>query len=1027
MSGGFDSKLKSEMLRHVDSYLHYNKSKLSHALELCSESQKAAYHLVPYFLHAHCSEWLGQEGRAPSGIHGYYPLAGTQGYIHKYFGLQREMAVRNTDAVPPIEFLSLMGSVGTIAFSTSSDFDYWVCLKEEVSEAEMEDLDHKLRSIEKWCEIQLGVEVHFFTMKSSRLVANDFGSVSKESCGSAQAKLLKEEYFRASLLVAGKLPYWWITPYHLSNQDTHEVIQSLENDQMDLGQDFVHIGSCSDIPDAEFLGAGLWQLNKGILSPYKSLLKLALIMTYRAERERGWISDDFRMRVQTQFGKVGDYDPYLEMMKRVLNHFERRKEEKLERSDEDLETLKMCFYIKIGVSLSTYLSAKRLPDNFQYTELLSLISDWGWDRHFVANLEHVETMSAKKTLALKARLESFMLRGLKDLFDCVGGERLREVMSEEDESKLLNRLLTVYDRDRDRVEWFYPPFDVCLISNEYSIVRGEDGSFCLYKGRVNLSHITQSDERFLLNVEPSFLQMGMWMIYNKLLENNPTIHSNLPEAKVLNQNFYNLYPLYRNLFGQQRIPSLDGSFAEDPKCKKLIFAIQITPTEKGLEGLNTFAANVENYSDIFDVHRQGAFRRRPQERRGQAPQQRIDRILKGLMMTDDDFSDSTYLEQEPETSVTKLEDVQENEAPTSPVLGPKDDVFNAWDTEVNLCRSACLIEKNSWGEVVITTGGREGGSSFLSSLVTLVEKLYFEGLSLELDLGLFIGQMPFDTKRIRSRFLGLVRQMLDFFRDKDPRPKFFFSKLEGEITVFHLDRDQLRYRFYESLSQATLDININFMESIRLAFDDHYGPWEFYRTAYQEWEHARYAGEKLLHLSLHKGTKSCYYMLVDPKGHCAISTMGRDEIKYHLPRLLQSIESLSKKEGELALYWFNRKDGRAFMEAVPMDRQQKIRSTLSKRDPLELVMPWSSALSFLKKYVVNLKYVLENDVVKNEVRYVLSEVKRLRGHQSESYRIYLSEIPLIGVKDDDKSLNLVLLFYLKFHLERVCTMTMKKT
>jgi hypothetical protein len=90
-------------------------------------------------------------------------------------------------------------------------------------------------------------------------------------------------------------------------------------------------------------------------------------------------------------------------------------------------------------------------------------------------------------------------------------------------------------------------------------------------------------------------------------------------------------------------------------------------------------------------------------------------------------------------------------------------------------------------------------------------------------------------------------------------------------------------------------------------------------------------------------------------------------------------------------------------------------------------MPWSSALSFLKKYVVNLKYVLENDVVKNEVRYVLSEVKRLRGHQSESYRIYLSEIPLIGVKDDDKSLNLVLLFYLKFHLERVCTMTMKKT
>ena len=125
-------------------------------------------------------------------------------------------------------------------------------------------LEEKCRRIEEWSEEELGVEVHFFLTKPSRLAANEFGAVSSESCGSALRKLLKEEYYRGSLLLSGKIPYWWIVPLGCDDERYTQIVDAIERDSDAARYEFVDIGNIDTIPMEELVGGGIWQLNKAM-------------------------------------------------------------------------------------------------------------------------------------------------------------------------------------------------------------------------------------------------------------------------------------------------------------------------------------------------------------------------------------------------------------------------------------------------------------------------------------------------------------------------------------------------------------------------------------------------------------------------------------------------------------------------------------------------------------------------------------------------------------------------------------------
>ena len=102
----------------------------------------------------------------------------------------------------------LMGSSGTIAHSTKSDFDVWVCHRPGMAKEQLLGLREKCTAIEKWAN-ELNLEVHFFLMDAESFRQGNVLDLTSESSGTAQHHLLLDEFYRTGLLMAGRFPLWW--------------------------------------------------------------------------------------------------------------------------------------------------------------------------------------------------------------------------------------------------------------------------------------------------------------------------------------------------------------------------------------------------------------------------------------------------------------------------------------------------------------------------------------------------------------------------------------------------------------------------------------------------------------------------------------------------------------------------------------------------------------------------------------------------------------------------------------------------
>src|SRR5690606_27016189 len=185
----------------------------------------------------------------------------------------------------PIHGLFLMGSLGTLAQADQSDMDVWVCHAPDLSESELNELRKKCQLLETWAASQ-GAEAHFFLIDPARFVLGERDNqLSSEDCGTTQHYLLLDEFYRTAIWLAGRTPIWWLVPVY-EEAAYEEYCRTLLNKRFVREEDVLDLGHLAHIPPQEFLGAGLWQLYKGIESPYKSALKLLLTGVYASECPR---------------------------------------------------------------------------------------------------------------------------------------------------------------------------------------------------------------------------------------------------------------------------------------------------------------------------------------------------------------------------------------------------------------------------------------------------------------------------------------------------------------------------------------------------------------------------------------------------------------------------------------------------------------------------------------------------------------------------------------------------------------------
>jgi len=998
--------LFKELQRHLNAFLAYNRTKTELCLSLFSQTQKDAFQLIPYLLNCSLPKKFSYEGDAcaPSGIISYRQPQGLQQLCQKYFGKQENYDLRSSDPTPAIEFLSIMGSIGSVAYTDKSDLDYWCCIKETLDQDQRLLLQLKFNKIEAWCEKELGVEVHFFMTTANQLKHNDFGEVSDESCGSALGKLLKEEYYRGSLHLYGKIPLWWTVPSGTTDHDYDQLYEMIESSPKTLTDFVIDIGNLHEIPRQEFLGGGLWQLNKGIHSPFKSILKLGLLIAYAdTEQKQPLISESLKSLVQNNLNSSLNFDPYCEMVDFILDYFDRKGE------SDYVKLFQICFFSKVHQQVSNWFERDKVPNNPNAKTMLAYVKKWEWTKKETEQWEDLRVLSLQQNLKLKKDVESFMLFQFQNLVKSIQASKVTSIISMNDLNRLLNRLKTIYDPTRKRIEWLYPPFQLCVKSKTYSLIQTDTGHWRLYKSEIDWKKpIAPMDEKSFIRSSLQLEDQCLWLIYNGFIQLKTKLFTNSPKAEDLCNNLKVLKEVYQQHFYSPKIPSLDlGGFDKPPKSVAWLFSINLIPSHDVDLAPASEPDSERDLNTLFI---------RNEEETPQTPKSNhVQNVLKTFKPHE---TEETQLDTQHTVINNNLKPIAKQRA-----LGSHEDPLNATINKTNLIHSLLIVSKNNWGEVNFKNFTGEMG--LLKSIIHFLEQAHH---CPQIDfscLEFHSGQDAFDPRQLSQRIKQLFNQILYFFildSSSSSIPKFFFIELAGVTYCIEYCDGSYRFKSYLNLHQASIYINLNFPMEIRLGFDQKNRAWEFFNQA------LLLHRSGMIHCTFQKGQQHSKFLVIDEWKHFSFFEIETGELRANFPRFVQSIitckfgilelNHLATIAASLKIYTYSKQR----FEDCTQRTLDLLQPSLQRLKKVDLQIPFEDGMIFLQSFSEKGRYIFDSELLKKEIKYGLKEIFKLRKSTglNRHYPVFFNQFQLLPDENEFRYLNSALILNLKLGLERAC-------
>lgn len=472
------------------------------------------------------------EGYNPIGIYKFTPSGKAYALLKKKFPNVR---VKLSDNIKPlIELFAIMGSAGSIAYNEESDIDHWVCLDQNTAGINtVRKLKIKLGEIEKWIADNYNIETHFYVNDLTKIRDSIFDSDEDDISGKALGKILKDEFYRTSIILQGKTPFWWVVPAGTTDENYEKYFKVVQNS--DYKDDFVDLGNLYFIKKDEFLGAGLFQILKSLGNPFKSIIKIGILEKYLLEEKKEpLLCNILKAKVHEGNFDIHYIDPYILMFNQVLDYYSGK-------TDEEplaLEVLKRCFYIKIDPNLS--VAAGNGKENY-LTEKFAVMTDyarkWNWLNLKLKQMDDFHNWDISALNKFWNNISKLILKTYKNILTSIETHNISQKFTSE-EIKYFSRRISSYfasgeNRIKPAVSFNDNPIEKFLFIESIS---QEDGSisWLLSKGFLSGSG---SSKRSIIHKEPNLLAILAWISINRLFQKNITRVEIKSRYHLLEQNF----------------------------------------------------------------------------------------------------------------------------------------------------------------------------------------------------------------------------------------------------------------------------------------------------------------------------------------------------------------------------------------------------------------------------------------------------------------------------------------------------------
>ena len=572
-------------------FLRKNQSSILTAFDFFKPHQADLFELIPMLIHENIDlirpsirhgspdrTHFEAEKNTPKGIAEYTPTHETKvlfrEYISKNFikAKAKEEAKEEEERKWFIESLFTIGSIGSIAQSSYSDIDYWVCIRKEWFDFEnMLRFRKKLRKIETWAACEFNTEIHFFIVDINDAAKNDFGHSDNESSGSAQGRLLKEEFYRTMIHVAGKIPFWCTLPTAVSRQNYDLIFKTISGCDKNgcsevssficdkcINCRYLNFGDIHDIPEGEYFGASIWQMFKLLKSPFKSVLKMGLLEKYIYSRGRRiLLCNQFKdewMKPGLQFDLIKN-DPYYILLKSLVAYY------RMTMDNQSRNLVLRCFFLKAGIEKESEL------DNtlFGLRSILigKCMDEWGWSMTEVLDLGRFKEWNYIEIARLSHSVEQYMIRTYRK----VSAQRVVEeksLITPNDRTIIGRKMIVEFDKNKpEKIE------KVLLVS------RSDDhfkGLWLQYKHqglRQNFWElIHKSGEKGKSGKKGNYVEeclkkattieeIGAWLVNNKLFSNNTIVNLIPNPTFVTSDNIKSLFNAMQFFFEKDMQKDID--------------------------------------------------------------------------------------------------------------------------------------------------------------------------------------------------------------------------------------------------------------------------------------------------------------------------------------------------------------------------------------------------------------------------------------------------------------------------------------
>ncbi|WP_296260824.1 MULTISPECIES: class I adenylate cyclase [unclassified Pseudomonas] len=478
---GIDRKVLSQLRNR---FLCLNEGRLGRATEGLSTRQQSVLALLPLLFHVNHPLMPGYiSGATPAGVSNYEPT--TQALLEAQ-RLTRSFCYkqRRGDTPQPIHGIFLMGSLGTLAQADQSDMDVWICHDPNLLPEEVLELRKKCQALETWAAT-MGTEAHFFLIDPIRFVAGERDAqLSSEDCGTTQHYLLLDEFYRTAIWLAGRTPIWWLVPVYEEARYA-EYTHALLSKRFIREDEVLDLGNMSHIPPGEFIGAALWQLFKGIESPYKSVLKLLLTEAYASEHPQvHCLSMSLKKEVFANRVDLDELDPYMMVYRRIEEYLLARGE------PERLELVRRSLYLKVNKKL-TGLPRQRTT-GWQRLLLERLAKEWNWDERQLALLDSRSQWKVRQVSGERRALVSELNCSYRFLTQFARTQNAISSINARDLNILGRRLYAAFERKAGKVEFVNPGISPDLAEDTLTLVQSpnkrEPGQYLwgLYNGTLGV-------------------------------------------------------------------------------------------------------------------------------------------------------------------------------------------------------------------------------------------------------------------------------------------------------------------------------------------------------------------------------------------------------------------------------------------------------------------------------------------------------------------------------------------------------------